>query len=68
MCLAIPMKVKEVRGDTIVAASGGVSRTANVALLKGVRKGDYVLIHAGFAIEKVDRAKARKTLKLLQDL
>ena len=68
MCLAIPMKVIHVEGETITVESGGLRRTANVALLKGIKKGDYVLIHAGFAIEKVKQGEARKTLNLLKNL
>lgn len=68
MCLAIPMKVVEICGDTITAEAGGLRRQANIALLKGVKRGDYVLIHAGFAIEKVKGREARKTLALLKKL
>jgi len=68
MCLAIPMKVVHVQGETVTAEAGGVRRAANVAFLKDVRKGDYILIHAGFAIEKVKRGEARKTLNLLKHL
>lgn len=68
MCVAIPMKVISVRGDTVTAEAGGVRREANVALLTSVKKGDYVLIHAGFAIEKVKQAEAKKTLTLLRHL
>lgn len=62
------MKVVEICGDTITAEAGGLRRQANIALLKGVKRGDYVLIHAGFAIEKVKGREARKTLALLKKL
>ena len=68
MCLAIPMKVLEVTGKTCVAEAGGLRRTANVAFLKSVKKGDYILIHAGFAIEKMKPGEAQKTLALLKSL
>lgn len=68
MCLAIPMKVAEVTGDTCVAEAGGLRRTANIAFLKNVKKGDYILIHAGFAIEKVKPGEAQKTLRVLKSL
>jgi len=72
MCLAIPMKVVKVdlSGDHAegVVESGGVSRKANFSLMSGVKAGDYVLLHAGFAIEKVKPDEARKTLKALREL
>lgn len=68
MCLAIPMKVVEIKGETCVVESGGLKRTANIALLKGVKRGDYILIHAGFAIEKIKAVEAKKTLKLLKNI
>lgn len=72
MCLAIPMKVINIdrSGDHAegVVESGGVSRRANFSLMKGVKPGDYVLLHAGFAIEKVKPEEARKTLKALREL
>jgi len=68
MCLAIPMKVVRIDGDSALVEAGGSSRTANISLLKGVRKGDYILIHAGFAIERVNAKEASKTLRMLLKL
>lgn len=68
MCLAIPMKVVEIKGENCVVESGALRRSANIALLKGVRRGDYILIHAGFAIEKVKAREAKKTLRLVKNL
>lgn len=68
MCLAIPMKVVEITGETCIAAAGGLRRTANIAFLKSVKRGDYILIHAGFAIEKVKSGEAARTLKALKSL
>ena len=67
MCLAIPMKVVKVDKNEAVVESGGLRRTANMSFLKGVKKGDYILIHAGFAIEKVNTKEAKKTLKLIAE-
>lgn len=67
MCLAIPMRVRGIDGDNAVVESGGLRRTANISLLKGVKKGDYILIHAGFAIEKVHEKEAKATLRLLRE-
>ncbi len=68
MCLGIPMKVMKIDGNEGIVESGGLSRKANFTLMKNVKSGDYVLLHAGFAIEKLKPDEARKTLKLLKDL
>ena len=62
------MKIVRVEGDDAVVSAGGLRRKANVSLLKGARIGEYVLIHAGFAIERVKEKEAMKTLKALKEL
>jgi len=66
MCLAIPMRIKEVSGEFAKVESGRLIRTVNIQMLPHLKKGDYVLVHAGFAIEKVDPEKAEETLRLLE--
>jgi len=68
MCLAVPMKVVSVKGNTAVAEFGGLKKEVNVELVAGVKKGDYLIIHAGCAIEKLDRDYAEETLSLLGGL
>jgi len=68
MCLGIPMKVTKVDSDEGIVESGGLSRKANFTLMKSVKVGDYVLLHAGFAIEKIKPEEAKKTLEILKDL
>jgi hydrogenase expression/formation protein HypC len=68
MCLAVPMKVLSVKGNTAVAEFGGLKRDVNIELVPGVKKGDYLIIHAGCAIEKLDREYAEETLSLLGGL
>ena len=68
MCLGIPMRVMKVDGNEGIVESGGLSRKANFSLMKSVKLGDYVLLHAGFAIEKIKPEEAKKTLKILKDL
>jgi len=71
MCLAIPGRVVEMvdeAGGIAKVEVGGVRRNVNVALLDAVRVGDYVLIHVGFALSKVDEHEATKTLRLLEEL
>ena len=69
MCLAIPAKVLEVSGSRArVDFGGGVTREINISLLERVEVGDYVIVHAGFAIQLLDREEAEKTLKLWEEV
>ena len=73
MCLAVIGKVVEIRKPSVpdVFPEGlvdvlGIRRKVNFGLLPSVIKGDYILIHAGFAIQKLEPKEAKKTLKLLK--
>ncbi|MDD5011343.1 MAG: HypC/HybG/HupF family hydrogenase formation chaperone [Phycisphaerae bacterium] len=68
MCLAVPARVIELKGDDAVADAIGNRIEAKTTLVPGVKLGDIVLIHAGFAITVVDEEEARKTWQLLADL
>ncbi len=68
MCLGIPVKVMEVDGQSAVVEVGGARREISLLLLDGVRPGEWVILHAGFAIEKMDEVEAEKTLALLREL
>ena len=73
MCLAIPGKIVEIVDEENQIAKvevGGVRRNVNIGMLDkdDARVGDYVLIHVGFAMSKVDEKEARETLKLLEEL
>ena len=68
MCLAVPMKIVEINLDEGFVESSGLKRRANFSLIKNPRVGEYVLLHAGFAIEKVKEKEAQKTLKALQGI
>ncbi|MRR54587.1 MAG: HypC/HybG/HupF family hydrogenase formation chaperone [Deltaproteobacteria bacterium] len=68
MCLAVPMQITSRDGDQIVAEIDGVSREASLMMLgEDVQVGDYVLIHAGFAISRLDEAEALETLSLMRE-
>ncbi|MBI5445861.1 MAG: HypC/HybG/HupF family hydrogenase formation chaperone [Deltaproteobacteria bacterium] len=68
MCLAVPMQVLSLAGDTLVAEIDGVRREASAMMLGDeLRVGDYVLIHAGFAISRLDEEEALKTLSLMRE-
>lgn len=68
MCYAIPAKVTEIRGEEAQVDYGGVAKKVNISLLRGLRVGDYVLVHAGFAIERLDRKSAEESLKLIEEV
>ena len=68
MCLAIPMKVKKIKEEFAQVESGRLIRTINIQMLPGIKVGDYVLVHAGFAIQKVDAEKAKQTLRLVYEI
>jgi len=68
MCLAIPAKVLSVEGASAVVSIEEVEYTASLLLLDGVMPGDYIMLHAGFAIEKVDPEYAAETLRLLVEM
>ena len=62
------MKIIKIEGAKGTAAAEGLRREVDLQFLKDVKKGDYVIIHAGFAIEKVDRKKAKETLDLYRQM
>jgi hydrogenase expression/formation protein HypC len=67
MCVAIPGEILAIdRDGTAVADFGGVRRTVSLALLEAAAVGDYVIVHAGFALHRVDPDEARQTLELFQ--
>ena len=69
MCIAWPMRILSINDDrTATADLDGVSRRISLRLLPDAVAGDYVLVHAGYAIEKVDPLKAADQLKLMNDL
>jgi hydrogenase expression/formation protein HypC len=68
MCLAIPMKIIDINGTIATAEVDGVTRQARLDLLPEVGLGDYVLIHAGLAISRLDPKDAAETLDLLRKL
>ena len=67
MCLAIPGRITAINGETAVVDYGGVKKSANISLID-CRVGDFVLVHVGFAIQKVDEAKARQAYGLLSEM
>jgi hydrogenase expression/formation protein HypC len=68
MCIALPCRVVEVNGDHAVVELGGTRRSTLLDLVEDVKPGDYLIVHAGYAINKVDAEEARKTLEMLGDM
>lgn len=71
MCLAIPGKIVDIvdaENHIAKVEVGGVKRNVNIGMLDKVGVGDYVLIHVGFAMSKVDEKEAEETLRLLREL
>jgi hydrogenase expression/formation protein HypC len=68
MCLAIPAKVMSVEGHSALVTIEDVEYQASLLLLDDVHPGDFVMLHAGFAIQKVDEEEAAETLRLLNEI
>jgi len=66
MSLGVPMKVISIENDTATCEIDGVERLASLMMVDGIEVGDFVLIHAGFAIERIDRDDAEETLTALR--
>ena len=69
MCIAWPMRLLNILPDKYAIADlDGVSRRISLRLLPDAQEGDYVLVHAGYAIEKIDPLKAQTQLELMEEL
>jgi len=68
MCLGIPMRVKKIKGEFAEVEIGTLIRTVNIQMLPQVKIGDYVIVHAGFAIQRVNPERAEETLRLIDEI
>lgn len=68
MCLAIPAEIVQIEDEMAVVRVGDTLRKASLMLLPEVCLGDYVILHAGFALHRVDPEEARESLRLLREL
>lgn len=68
MCLAVPGEIQGVNGDRAIVDITGVRKEISTALIGEAAIGDYVLVHAGCAIAKIDEQEAKETLELLRQL
>ena len=67
MCLSIPAKVEKIEGNMAQVSVGGAKYNANIQMIEDVQVGDYILLHTGFAIQKIDEEEAIETLKTFQE-
>jgi hydrogenase expression/formation protein HypC len=68
MCLAIPSKIVEIKNDMATIDVDGVERKVSLLLLESAVVGEYVIVHAGFAIQKIDETAAKESLAILREL
>ena len=68
MCLAIPAKITKIESSMATIDMEGMEREVSLLLLEDAQVGDYVIVHAGFAIHRIDEAEARESLKVLREL
>ncbi|MCD6592658.1 HypC/HybG/HupF family hydrogenase formation chaperone [Candidatus Bathyarchaeota archaeon] len=67
MCLAVPAKIIKINGDRAQADFGGILREVNIALVDA-KVGEYVLVHAGYAIQTLSQEEAEETLRLWKEI
>jgi len=67
MCLSIPAKVERIEGDMAVVTVGGTEYDASLQMVDDVKIGDYILLHTGFALQKISEEEALETLKVFEE-
>lgn len=67
MCYAIPAKILEMNGDMAKVDYGGILKEVNISLVDDLEVGDYILIHAGFGMEKLDKEAAKDSLEIIRN-
>jgi hydrogenase expression/formation protein HypC len=69
MCLAVPVRVVELgQGDAAIVDLGGIRKEISLALVEDVAVGDYVILHVGYALTRLDPAEAERTLALFAEV
>ncbi len=67
MCLSIPAKVEKIENEMAIVSVGGTRYEASLQMLDDVNVGDYILMHTGFAIQKLDPEEAEQSLKVFKE-
>ena len=68
MCLALPMKITTIEGPKATGEAGGLSREIRLDFLPQAQPGDYVMVHAGFAIQRLTEEEALENIRLLEEI
>lgn len=68
MCLAIPLRITEVFGKEAMAEIEGVKRKIRIDFVEDAKAGDYVIVHAGFALEKLNEQQAKENMDLIREI
>ena len=68
MCVAIPLKITEIQGNDGIGERDGVRRSIRLDFIKNPKPGEYVIVHAGFAIERIDEAAALEALSIAAEI
>lgn len=68
MCLGLPLRIMEINGKEAAGELNGIKRKVRVDLIENLNIGEYVMVHAGFAIEKIEEADALETLEIVDEL
>ncbi len=68
MCLSIPAKIISIEGKTARASVGGTIINVGLHMIDDIKVGDYVLVHTGFALQKISDVEAQETLKLIKEM
>jgi hydrogenase expression/formation protein HypC len=67
MCLSVPAQVMKIEGENAEVSVGGTMMNANLSMVDDVHVGDYILLHTGFALQKIDEEEAIETLKTFEE-
>ena len=68
MCLAMPMKINRIEGTSAECEAGGLTQNVRIDFIPDACPGDYVMVHAGFAIQKMSKKEALENIALLEEL
>lgn len=68
MCLGIPMKIKKIEGNFAIVETARLTKRISIEMLPSVKVGDYCIVHAGFAIQKINPKAAEETLNLINEI
>jgi len=68
MCLAVPMQILSIQNDKGIVEISGIKREIGLQMIADVSPGDYIIVHAGFAIQKLDEKEAIETLALFKEM